>query len=242
MNGGRAEVLWDTYGVPHIYAQDVNAAAFAFGWSQMRAHGDLLLKLYAEARGESAFHWGAGFAPVDRWVISNDIPERAAEFIARCGGTIRTGAKVDALSRTGNGDWHLTLHGDAAGGPPGSYDGVVLAVPASQAALLLKQLPESETGAIAARLNALESEPITTSSLASSFSGTVRPNRNSFEVGHQTAVARRRARSSMPSGSTPTRWTAISLSSTRPNRSASHTSSAIAVVVPSARWMQRGIV
>jgi squalene-associated FAD-dependent desaturase len=94
--------------------------------------------------------------------LSALFPERAAEFIARRGGTICTGAKVDFLSRTGNGDWHLTLHGNAAGELTNSYDGVVLAVPASQAALLLKQLPEAETGAIAARLDALEPEAITT--------------------------------------------------------------------------------
>ncbi|HEX6693747.1 MAG TPA: penicillin acylase family protein, partial [Longimicrobiales bacterium] len=79
VNGGRAEVLWDTYGVPHIFAEDGGAAAFAFGWSQMRAHGDLLLKLYAQARGESAALWGEGFAASDQWVLTNDIPERAAE-------------------------------------------------------------------------------------------------------------------------------------------------------------------
>jgi acyl-homoserine-lactone acylase len=83
VNGGRADVMWDTYGVPHIFAQDIDAAAFAFGWSQMRAHGDLLLQLYAQARGESASLWGPGFAASDRWVLTNDIPERAAEWLAQ---------------------------------------------------------------------------------------------------------------------------------------------------------------
>ncbi|HEX6693905.1 MAG TPA: penicillin acylase family protein, partial [Longimicrobiales bacterium] len=46
-------------------------------------HGDLLLKLYAQARGESAALWGEGFAASDQWVLTNDIPERAAEWLTQ---------------------------------------------------------------------------------------------------------------------------------------------------------------
>ncbi|HUF65223.1 MAG TPA: penicillin acylase family protein, partial [Gemmatimonadaceae bacterium] len=51
---GGAEILWDSYGVPHIFASDRNALARALGWAQMRNHGDLLLRLYAQARGRGA--------------------------------------------------------------------------------------------------------------------------------------------------------------------------------------------
>ena len=49
-----AEVLWDTWGVPHIFADDAPGLFFGFGWAQAHAHGDLLLRLYAQARGRSA--------------------------------------------------------------------------------------------------------------------------------------------------------------------------------------------
>src|SRR5918996_2200888 len=42
----RVEVLWDDYGVPHIFAQDAAALFYAFGWAQMRSHADLILRLY----------------------------------------------------------------------------------------------------------------------------------------------------------------------------------------------------
>lgn len=49
-----AEILWDTWGIPHIVARQDNDAFYAFGWAQMRSHADLLLKLYAIARGRGA--------------------------------------------------------------------------------------------------------------------------------------------------------------------------------------------
>ena len=55
------EILWDNYGVPHIYATSDSNLYFMAGWSQMRNHGDILLKLFGEARGKSAELWGDGF-------------------------------------------------------------------------------------------------------------------------------------------------------------------------------------
>jgi acyl-homoserine-lactone acylase len=31
------EILWDTYGIPHIYGKDAQNAFQAFGWAQMRS-------------------------------------------------------------------------------------------------------------------------------------------------------------------------------------------------------------
>ena len=53
-----AEILWDTWGVPHVFAVDVDSAFRAFGWAQMHSHGNLLLRLYAQARGRSAEYFG----------------------------------------------------------------------------------------------------------------------------------------------------------------------------------------
>lgn len=54
------EILWDTYGVPHIYATSDNDLYYMSGWGQMKNHGNLILKLYGEARGTSAELWGEG--------------------------------------------------------------------------------------------------------------------------------------------------------------------------------------
>jgi len=52
------EILWDTWGVPHIYAKDQNNLYKMMGWSQMRNHANLILKLYGEARARSSEYWG----------------------------------------------------------------------------------------------------------------------------------------------------------------------------------------
>ena len=50
----RTEILWDTWGVPHIYGEDAEGLHYAFGWAQMANHGDLILRLYGQARGRAA--------------------------------------------------------------------------------------------------------------------------------------------------------------------------------------------
>jgi acyl-homoserine-lactone acylase len=55
------EILWDTYGIPHIYATSDNDLYYMSAWGQMKNHGNLILKLYGEARGTSAEMWGEGF-------------------------------------------------------------------------------------------------------------------------------------------------------------------------------------
>ena len=40
------EILWDKWGVPHVYAKSVPDMFWAYGWAQMQAHGNLLLKVY----------------------------------------------------------------------------------------------------------------------------------------------------------------------------------------------------
>lgn len=74
------EILWDTYGVPHIYGKDDQSAFYAFGWAQMQSHGDLLLRLYGQARGHAAEYWGEEYLESDRWVLSMGVPERAGTW------------------------------------------------------------------------------------------------------------------------------------------------------------------
>ena len=77
----RVEVLWDHWGIPHIYGQDMAAAVYAFGWAQMRSHGNLLLHLYGEARGRAAEYWGERYVESDTWIWTNGIPGRAAQWL-----------------------------------------------------------------------------------------------------------------------------------------------------------------
>lgn len=77
-----AEILWDTYGVPHIFASDRDGLARALGWAQMRNHGDLLLRLYAQARGRGAELLGADYLEDDRWTWTMGIPGRSTEWLA----------------------------------------------------------------------------------------------------------------------------------------------------------------
>ncbi|MBR9990386.1 MAG: acylase [Gemmatimonadetes bacterium] len=94
-NTGRVELLWDTYGVPHIIAQDIAALFYGMGWAQMRSHGDLLLTLYGQARGRAAEYWGEPFVDSDIWVRTNGIPARAEQWLAEQPAHIR--AYLDAF-------------------------------------------------------------------------------------------------------------------------------------------------
>jgi acyl-homoserine-lactone acylase len=69
----QAEILWDTYGVPHIFAKDRAGLAYAFGWAQMENHSDLMLRLVAQARGRASELLGADYLEEDRWVWTLDL-------------------------------------------------------------------------------------------------------------------------------------------------------------------------
>ena len=75
-----AEILWDTYGIPHVYAQDTKSLFRAFGWAQMQSHGNLILRLYGQARGRAAEYWGEKYLESDRWVRTMGIPIRAESW------------------------------------------------------------------------------------------------------------------------------------------------------------------
>jgi len=74
------EILWDQYGIPHIYAQNTPDLFYAFGWAQAHAHGDLLLQLYGQARGKAAEYWGEKHLKSDTWVWMNSIPQLSEKW------------------------------------------------------------------------------------------------------------------------------------------------------------------
>jgi acyl-homoserine-lactone acylase len=74
------EILWDSYGVPHIYGKDEAAVFRGFGYATAQNHGDVVLRLYGQARGRAAEYWGPSEIESDRWVLSNDVYERARQW------------------------------------------------------------------------------------------------------------------------------------------------------------------
>lgn len=70
------EILWDSYGVPHVFSDDRVELFEAQGWAQMEAHGDLILRLYGQARGRAAEYWGPEYLESDVWTRIQGIPER----------------------------------------------------------------------------------------------------------------------------------------------------------------------
>ena len=77
----RNEILWDTWGIPHIYARDATGLFHGFGWAQAQSHGNLILKLYGQARGRAAEYWGTEYLDSDKWVRTMGVPRRAEEWV-----------------------------------------------------------------------------------------------------------------------------------------------------------------
>src|SRR5678815_1761455 len=72
------EILWDRWGVPHIYGANGAELFRGFGYAQMESHANLLLKFYGQARGRGAEYWGGDLnLDEDRYVRRMGIPARA---------------------------------------------------------------------------------------------------------------------------------------------------------------------
>lgn len=76
------EILWDTWGVPHIYSQTRTELGHGFGYAQMQSHGNLILRLYGQARGRGAEYWGEDYLAGDRLTHRMGIPRRAQAWEA----------------------------------------------------------------------------------------------------------------------------------------------------------------
>ncbi len=75
------EVLWDSWGVPHVFADSWEGLFHAFGSAQMYSHGDLILQLYGEARGRAAEYWGEAYVESDTYIRRMGVPKRAEEWL-----------------------------------------------------------------------------------------------------------------------------------------------------------------
>ena len=84
--GGKtgSQILWDQYGIPHIYGPDLLTVVRGYGYAQMENHAELILQKVAEARGRTAEYFGPGAQNAN---LENDvrirtygIPERAERW------------------------------------------------------------------------------------------------------------------------------------------------------------------
>lgn len=73
-----SEILWDRWGVPHVYAATDEELGWGFGWAQAHSHGDRVLLLYGLARGRGAEHWGERYLASDRLMHTVGVPDRGA--------------------------------------------------------------------------------------------------------------------------------------------------------------------
>lgn len=69
------EILWDEWGVPHIFAPNEEEFFYAFGWAQAHLHGDLILQLYGESRARAAEYWGADYLDQDIRLRQLELPQ-----------------------------------------------------------------------------------------------------------------------------------------------------------------------
>ena len=82
-----SEILWDKWGVPHIFAKSTLDLFFLYGYAQTEAHGDLLMHVMAGSRGKSSAIYGPGEGDrnlkTDRWVLLNEVPQRAQLWLGQ---------------------------------------------------------------------------------------------------------------------------------------------------------------
>ena len=77
----RTEILWDKFGVPHIFAQEYDKLFYSFGWAQMKNHANLMLRLFAQSRGRASEYYGEQYIDSDKWVHTHNIPQRAKDWL-----------------------------------------------------------------------------------------------------------------------------------------------------------------
>jgi acyl-homoserine-lactone acylase len=77
-----AEILWDVWGVPHIFAKSDEDLFYALGWASMHNHAAVMMRLYGQARGRAAEYWGESWVSSDIQVRTLRIPQRAVKALA----------------------------------------------------------------------------------------------------------------------------------------------------------------
>lgn len=79
----QTEIAWDTWGVPHITANNIEELFYAQGWAQMHNHANLILELYGHSRGKAAEYWGEKQLENDMLIHTLGFEELAYEWEAK---------------------------------------------------------------------------------------------------------------------------------------------------------------
>ncbi|MBP7776487.1 MAG: penicillin acylase family protein [Acidobacteria bacterium] len=105
----RNEILWDTYGVPHIYGTTTTAVFYGYGYAQAQSHADEIFRLYGESRGRGAEYWGEDYEATALWLLKNGVPERSRRWYDAQEPAFK--ANLDAFAKGMND--YATAHPDA---------------------------------------------------------------------------------------------------------------------------------
>jgi acyl-homoserine-lactone acylase len=93
----QAEILWDEFGIPHIYGPTILSVVRGLGYAEMENHAETLLMNVAAARGRSAEYFGPGDKRGDNYAnIANDIQVRTEDIPNRAQSWLRTGGDEQA--------------------------------------------------------------------------------------------------------------------------------------------------
>ena len=79
--GHATEILWDEWGVPHVYGDTEQEMFFGLGWANMKSHGNLILKMFGKSRGRGAEYWGPQLLPNDILIHRLQFPELAKTWL-----------------------------------------------------------------------------------------------------------------------------------------------------------------
>jgi acyl-homoserine-lactone acylase len=94
-----AEILWDKFGIPHIYGPDMLTVVRGLGYAEMENHAETILMNVAAARGKSAEYFGPGAfdANCNNYInICNDITVRTENIPNRARAWLLTGGLEQA--------------------------------------------------------------------------------------------------------------------------------------------------
>lgn len=83
----KGEILWDEFGIPHIYGPDLPTVIRGYGYAQMENHAELILQNIALARARAAEYFGPGpnnqNVANDEQVITYGILQRSNEWLGQ---------------------------------------------------------------------------------------------------------------------------------------------------------------
>jgi len=107
-----AEILWDQFGIPHIYGPDRLSVVRGLGYAEMENHAETILMNVASARGRSAEYFGQGASNAN---INNDITVRTEGIPSRAQFWLLTGGVEQAAiiqAFTDGANEYAGRHGD----------------------------------------------------------------------------------------------------------------------------------